>query len=337
MQEMEADPAVYLIGQGVNSPWYVGNSTRGIFERFGKERVIDTPVAENGVTGIAIGSALCGMRPVVIHPRMDFCLLAVEQIISQAANWAYMFDGQVSVPICIRPIINRGGEQAAQHSQAFHAMYAHIPGLKVVMPATPRDAKGLFIAAIRDPNPVVFIDDRWLYTVEGAVPEEPFAEELGVARVLREGRDASVVAVSYLVQEALVAAGKLEEEGISVEVLDVRTLRPLDEGAILDSISKTGRLVVADSAWSWCGISAEIAALAAGPGFGLLKAPVERVTLPPCPAPMCKPHEEAYYPRWPQIAQAVQRVHSHKAIGRGDGPIRLDVHRGLRWPTKSLS
>ncbi|MCY3022087.1 MAG: pyruvate dehydrogenase complex E1 component subunit beta [Planctomycetota bacterium] len=313
MQEMERDPAVYLIGQGVNSPWYVGNSTKGILERFGPERVIDTPVAENAETGIAIGSAMCGMKPVVIHPRMDFCLLALEQIVSQAANWSYMFDGQVSVPVCIRPIINRGGEQAAQHSQALHAHYAHIPGLKVVMPATARDAKGLLIAAIRDPNPVVFIDDRWLYAVEGDVPEEPFAEEIGVAKVLREGKDLSIVAVSYLVQESLKAADQLAAQGISAEVLDVRTVRPLDERTILESLARTGRMVVADSGWSMCGVSAEIAALAAGPGFGYLRAPVERVTLPPCPAPMCKPHEEAYFPRARHVVAAALRVAGVKA------------------------
>ena len=313
-QEMSADPRVYLIGQGVNSPWYVGSSTKGLFDKFGPERVIDTPVSENGVTGAAIGSAMAGMRPVVIHPRMDFMLLAVEQIVGQAANWLYMFDGKVAVPVTIRPIINRGGEQAAQHSQALHAMYAHIPGLKVVMPATARDAKGLLIAAIRDPNPVIFIDDRWLYGVCDEVPEEPFAEEIGKAKVLRPGKDVSVVAVSYMVQEALAAAEQMAQEGVSVEVVDVRTVRPLDEQAIVETVSRTHRLVVADSGWSMCGISAEIVAVAACRALGELQAPPERVTLPACPAPMCQPQEQAYFPRSKDIVKAIQSVLDSRAV-----------------------
>jgi acetoin:2,6-dichlorophenolindophenol oxidoreductase subunit beta len=308
MQAMEADESVYLIGQGVNSPWYVGATTKGIFDKFGPERVIDTPVSENGVTGIAIGSAMAGMKPVVIHPRMDFMLLAVEQLAGQAANWNYMFSGQVSVPVTIRSIVNRGGEQAAQHSQALQAMYAHIPGLKVVMPATARDAKGLLVAAIRDPNPVIFIDDRWLYDVEGDVPERLFAGEIGKAKVLRRGSHVSVAATSYMVQESLLAAEELALEGIGVEVVDVRTVRPLDEETILESIARTGHLVVADAAWSMCGVSAEIAAVAACRGLRDLRAPVERVTLPPCPAPMCKTHEAAYYPRARHVTAAVRAV-----------------------------
>jgi pyruvate dehydrogenase E1 component beta subunit len=311
---MDADATVFLIGQGVNSPWYVGNTTEGVYDRFGPQRVIDTPVSENGVTGLAIGASMAGMKPVVIHPRMDFMLLAAEQLIGQAANWNYMFDGQVNVPVTIRSIVNRGGEQAAQHSQALQAMYAHIPGLKVVMPATPRDAKGLLIAAIHDPNPVVFIDDRWLYGVEGEVPERYFAEEIGRAKVLRRGTDVSVVATSYLVQESLAAAERLAEAGVSVEVVDLRTVRPLDEETVLESLARTHRLVVADTGWSMCGISAEVAALAACRGMYDLWAPVERVTLPCCPAPMCQPHETAYYPRASQVVAAVYRVLGANAV-----------------------
>jgi pyruvate dehydrogenase E1 component beta subunit len=183
-----------------------------------------------------------------------------------------------------------------------------LPGLKVVMPATARDAKGLFIAAIRDPNPVIFIDDRWLYEVEGDVPAAPFAEPIGRAQILRPGRDVTVVGVSYMVQEALRAAEALAGEGIQAEVVDVRTIRPLDEETILASLARTHRLVVADSGWSMCGISAEVAAVAAGSGFAELRAPVERVTLPPCPAPMCRSHEALYYPRAPQVVAAVRRA-----------------------------
>jgi pyruvate dehydrogenase E1 component beta subunit len=305
---MAADDRVYLIGQGVNSPWYVGTSTEGIYDKYGPDRVIDTPVSENGVTGAAVGSAMVGMRPVVVHPRMDFMLLAVEQIIGQAANWHYMFDGQVSVPITIRAIINRGGEQAAQHSHALQAMFAHIPGLKVVMPATAQDAKGLLIGSIRDPNPVMFIEDRWLYESDGEVPEEPFEVPLGKAAVHRRGSDVTVVAASYMVLEALQAADTLAKEGLEIEVVDLRTVRPIDEETILRSISKTHRLVVADSGWSMCGISAEVCAIAASRGFHDLSAPIQRVTLPACPAPMCRVHEEAYFPRAADICKAITAV-----------------------------
>ncbi|MDO9580576.1 MAG: alpha-ketoacid dehydrogenase subunit beta, partial [Bacteroidales bacterium] len=195
-QMMEADPSVFLMGQGTKSPWYVGNTAQGLLERFGEARVIDTPISENAMTGAAVGAALAGMKPIVVHPRMDFMLYAFDPIINEAANWYYMNGGKLSVPVVIWGIINRGGEQAAQHSQALHAMFAHTPGLKVVMPSTPYDAKGLMIAAIRDPNPVVYIDDRWLYSSEEVVPEEIYEVEIGKGVIRKEGTDATVVGVS---------------------------------------------------------------------------------------------------------------------------------------------
>ncbi|HOI72964.1 MAG TPA: pyruvate dehydrogenase complex E1 component subunit beta [Syntrophales bacterium] len=307
-QAMAADPSVFLIGQGVKSPWYVGNTAQGLLDRFGPSRVIDTPVSENAMTGAAVGAALAGMRPVVVHPRMDFMFYAFDPIINEAANWSYMNGGRASVPVVFWGIINRGGEQAAQHSQALHALFAHAPGLKVVMPASPTDAKGLMMAAIRDPNPVVFIDDRWLYGLEEAVPEEPYETPIGKAVRRREGSDATVVALSYLVPEAEKAADELAREGIRVEMLDLRTAKPLDREAILASVRKTGRLVVADPGWLTGGISSEVAAMAAGEGFSYLKAPVRRVALPDCPAPASRDLEAAYYPRWDRIAAAVREV-----------------------------
>lgn len=307
-QAMAADPSVFLIGQGVKSPWYVGNTAQGLLQHFGPSRVIDTPVSENSMTGAAVGAALAGMRPVVVHPRMDFMFYAFDPIINEAANWSYMNGGRASVPVVFWGIINRGGEQAAQHSQALHALFAHAPGLKVVMPASPSDAKGLMMAAIRDPNPVVFIDDRWLYGLEEAVPEEPYETPIGKAVRRREGSDATVVALSYLVPEAEKAADELAREGIRVEMLDLRTAKPLDREAILASVRKTGRLVVADPGWLTGGISSEVAALAAGEGFSYLKAPVRRVALPDCPAPASRDLETAYYPRWDRIAAAVREV-----------------------------
>ena len=307
-QKMEQDSCVFVIGQGVKNPWYVGETMRGIDRQFGPSRVIDPPVSEQGINGVALGTALVGMRPVVVHPRIDFLLTGVEQIINQAANWAYMFGGKASVPLTIRAIINRGGEQAAQHSQALQAMFMHIPGLKVVMPATPYDAKGLLMASIDDSNPVVYIDDRWLYDEIGDVPEEPYTVPIGKGVVRREGDDVTVVASSYMVREAAEAALTLEHEGTSVELIDLRSLKPLDEELIFQSVRKTGRLVIADGGWKTCGAAAEIAALAAENLFDYLKAPTLRVTLPDCPAPASRVLEEIYYVHAQEIAAAIKRV-----------------------------
>jgi pyruvate dehydrogenase E1 component beta subunit len=315
-QMMDQDDSVFLMGQGVNSPWYVGNTTVGLKDRFGPVRVFDTPVSENAVTGVAIGAALAGMRPVVVHPRMDFALLAVEQIMNQASNWHYMFGGRVSVPAVFRLIINRGGEQAAQHSQALQAIYTHSPGLKVVMPSTPYDAKGLLVASIRDDNPVVYIDDRWLYADEGDVPEDLYEVPIGKAAIRREGRDVTLVATSHMSVQAMRAAESLGAHGVEVEVIDVRSLKPLDRELILRSAVKTGRVVVADAAWSTCGFAAEISAMLAASAFESLKAPIVRVTLPDTPAPMSRPLEKAYYPTATDIVAAVKKSYGWSPLSK---------------------
>jgi pyruvate dehydrogenase E1 component beta subunit len=307
-QLMERDPSVLLIGQGVKSPWYVGNTAQGLLERFGERRVLDTPVSENAMTGAAVGAALAGMRSIVVHPRMDFMLYAMDPIINQAANWYYMNGGNLPVPTVIWGVINRGGEQGAQHSQALHATFAHIPGLKVVMPATAYDAKGLMISAVLDNNPVLYLDDRWLYGAEGEVPKEFYRVPIGQGVVRREGADVTVVAISYLVREAMLAAETLSGEGIRIEVIDPRTIKPLDVGLIRESVRKTGRLVVADPGWRTCGLSAEIIAGLAESNFGDLKAAPRRVTLPDVPAPASRTLEEAYYPRSREICAAVRAV-----------------------------
>jgi len=308
-QMMEKDPRVFLIGQGVTSPWYVGTTTHGLTDRFGPERVIDTPVSENGVTGVAVGAALCGMRPVLVHPRMDFMYYAMDQIANHAANWHYMFGGQLSVPLTIWGIINRGGEQAAQHSQALQAMFAHIPGLKVVMPGNPYDAKGLLVASIEDDNPVVYIDDRWLYDCEGEVPEGLYSVPIGKGILRREGKDVTVVATSYMVSEASEAAETLSREGTDVEVIDLRSLKPLDEDLLFKSVKKTGRLVIADGGWKTCGVGAEIAArVAENDIFRQLKAPVMRVSLPDAPAPASSTLEQAYYRKAGDLVKAIREV-----------------------------
>jgi len=307
-QTMAQDDAVMLIGQGVKSPWYVGNTANGLIDRFGEARVIDTPVSENAMTGAAVGAAMAGMRPIVVHPRMDFMLYAFDPIMNEAANWFYMNGGKLPVPVVIWGVINRGGEQGAQHSQALHSMFAHVPGLKVVMPATAYDAKGLMVAAIKDNNPVVFIDDRWLYGTEEHVPEELYSVPIGKGIVRRQGKDVTIVAVSYMVKEALEAADLLAQDGVDAEVIDPRTIKPLDEELILASVKKTGRVVIADSGWKSYGAAAEISAIIAENCVADLTSNIVRVTLPDIPAPAARTLEQAYYPRAAAVVEAVRRV-----------------------------
>jgi pyruvate/2-oxoglutarate/acetoin dehydrogenase E1 component len=307
-QMMDDNPSVFLIGQGVKSPWYVGNTARGLLRKFGSGRVIDTPVSENAITGTAIGAALVGMRPVVVHPRVDFMMYAMDPIVNEAANWHYMFGGKSSVPVVIWGIINRGGEQAAQHSQSLHALFAHVPGLKVVMPSTPYDAKGLMIAAIKDDNPVVYMDDRWLYNMEEEVPEEIYSVPIGKGIIRRKGKDVTLVASSYMAVESMKAAKDLEREGVDVEVIDLRSVKPLDETLLFESINKTGKLIVADGGWKTCGMAAEISAMVSENIFGYLKAPIIRVTLPDVPAPASSVLENDYYPTFKQIVNAVKSL-----------------------------
>ena len=307
-QLMEDDERVFLTGQGVISPWYVGATTQGLFDKFGPQRIVDTPVSELGITGAAVGAAMAGMRPIVVHPRMDFMLYAIDQIINQAGNWHYMSGGRSSAPVTVRGIVNRGGEQAAQHSQSFHALYMHHPGMKVVMPSTAYDAKGLLIAAVRDDNPVLFIDDRWLYEEAMVVPEEMYEVPIGQAAVSREGTDVTLVASSWMAAESRKAAEQLQSEGVSAEVVDLRSLKPLDDAAILGSIAKTGHLVVADGSWKTCGAAAEIIAIAVTQGYDLLKAAPVRVALPDVPAPMSRTLESVFYRTSADVAAAARQV-----------------------------
>ena len=307
-QMMAADSSVFLIGQGVKSPWYVGNTAQGLIKRFGKQRVIDTPVSENAMTGAAVGAAIAGMRGVVVHPRMDFMMYAFDPIINEASNWHYMSGGKSSVPVVIWGIVNRGGEQAAQHSQSLHAIFAHIPGLKVVMPSTPYDAKGLMVAAIKEDNPVIYIDDRWLYGQEGHVPEEMYEVPIGKGTVRRKGKDITLVSVSYMVTECLKVAEVLEKEGIDVEVIDLRTVKPLDIELLLGSVKKTGKMAVVDGGWKDFGVSAEVAALVSEKAFASLKAPIGRIALPSCPAPSSRVLEREYYKVDDKIIAAVKKA-----------------------------
>jgi pyruvate dehydrogenase E1 component beta subunit len=307
-QLLATDGRVFVIGQGLWSPWYAGGSLDALDKEFGKERLIDSPVSENAVTGLAVGAALAGMRPIVFHPRMDFMLLAVDPIVNQAANWSYMFGGKQSVPLVVRAVINRGGEQGAQHSQALHAMFMHVPGLKVVMPATPYDAKGLLMAAVDDPNPVLYIDDRWLYEESGPVPAEAYRVPIGAAAFRRNGADITLIGASYMAAECVKAARLLENDGVDAEVIDLRSLKPWDRAAVERSVRKTGRAVVADSGWYTAGAAAEIAAAIGEGAFHELKAPVARVTLPDAPAPTSAAEEKFYYPGAEAIVRSAWKV-----------------------------
>lgn len=242
-QLLARDPRVFLIGQGLWSPWYAGSSLEDLDKDFGRGRLKDSPVSENAVTGAAIGAALAGMRPIVFHPRMDFLLLAADPVFNQAANWSYLFGGQASVPLVIRAVINRGGEQGAQHSQALHALFMHAPGIKTVMPATPADAKGLLIAAVEDPNPVLYIDDRWLYGQSGAVSEEMTPVPIGRAAIRRTGKDITLIGISWMAAQACEAAAELASSGVDAEVIDLRSLKPWDIETVLASVRKTRRAV----------------------------------------------------------------------------------------------
>jgi pyruvate dehydrogenase E1 component beta subunit len=294
-QMMRLDDSVFVIGQGVKSPWYVGHTCKDLIKEFGEERVIDTPVSENAMTGVAVGASIAGMKAVAIHPRMDFMIYGLDPIINEAANWHYMFGGAASVPVVIWAIINRGGEQGSQHSQALHALFAHIPGLKVVMPADAYSAKGLMVSAIKDPNPVIFIDDRWLYNNLGDVPEKLYSVPIGKARIVKEGRDITVVASSFLVKEAEKAVNELANDGVNVELIDLRTIKPFDKDAIVNSVKKTKKLLVIDGGWKSFGVSAEIAACISNECFNELEAPVSRLALPDCPAPASRELEKEFY------------------------------------------
>jgi pyruvate dehydrogenase E1 component beta subunit len=304
VQSMEADPAVFIAGIGVDDFKGVFGTTRAAYERFGASRIIEIPNCENAFAGIAIGAAAVGKRPVVVHPRNDFMFLALDQIINLAAKWKYMYAAEHGVPVVFRGIVGRGWGQGATHSQSLQALFAHFPGLYVAAPAFAADAKGLLCAALQGDTPVVLLENRALYDLQGEVPDDPRPVPFGRGRIVRAGTDITVVGASLMAYEAARAAEVLAEHGISCEVIDPRSMRPLDESIILQSLRKTGHLVVADTSWSMYGFASEVAALAAEKGHAWLRAPVRRVTPPDCPAPVSKPLEDAFHPTPLTIMQA---------------------------------
>ncbi len=338
-QLMEVDPAVYVMGLGVPDPKGIFGTTLGLLEKYGSERVLDMPTSENGMTGIAIGSAILGMRPIMTHQRVDFFLLALDQLINNAAKWHYMFGGQMSVPLVIRLIIGRGWGQGPQHSQTLHSYFAHIPGLKVVMPSTPYDAKGLLVSAVKDNNPVLYIEHRWLHNIHGEVPQELYSVPLGKAKVVREGSDLTLIACSHMTLEAYKAAKLLEEEGISAEIVDLRSIKPLDKETLLTSVRKTGKVLIADPDWKTCGFAAEVAALLTEEAFDSLKAAPKRITYPDRLTPTSWALANHYYPTAKDIAlAALEMVHKPvQARKLMESLIQEKLRDPLDVPDKSFS
>jgi pyruvate dehydrogenase E1 component beta subunit len=308
-EEMTRDPRVFVIGEEVGLYEGAYKVTQGLLKDFGPKRVVDTPIAESGFTGVGIGAAMTGLRPVVEMMTFNFALLALDQIVNSAAKLHYMSGGQFSVPIVIRGPGGPAHQLAAQHSQSMEVYFYHVPGLKVVRPSTPADAKGLLKSAIRDENPVIFIESETLYNVKGEVPDDPdFVIPLGQAIVRREGTDVTVIAYMGMMYRAMEAAEDLAKEGISVEIVDPRTLQPMDAGTIIGSVRKTHRAVVVEAGAGFAGMGSEIAAFVTEQAFDDLDAPVERVTGASAPMPYAKNLEKAKTPTKDKIIDAVRRV-----------------------------
>lgn len=306
--EMERDPNIYVAGEDVGIYGGIFGVTAGLLDQFGEKRVKDTPITESAIIGTAVGAATVGLRPVIELMFVDFIGVALDQLYNQAGKMKYMFGGKAKIPMVMRTACGAGIGAAAQHSQCLEALFMHLPGLKVVMPSTPYDAKGLLIEAIRDDNPVVFLEHKMLYAMEGEVPEGDYTIAFGQADIKREGKDVTVVATTNMVHTALGAAEKLAADGISLEVVDPRTLYPLDMETIITSVKKTHRLVILHEEVKFAGSGAEIAAQVAEDAFDYLDAPILRVAAPFCPVPFSAPLEKAFIPSEQQLIDAVKKV-----------------------------
>lgn len=302
---MAQDPSVIVMGQSAEDPIAMFGTLAKALERFPR-RFFEMPLSEAGITGWGTGAAIGGLKPVMTHHRNDFLLLAADQIINHAAKW--MYDHKTPVPWTIRTVVGRGWGQASQHSQSLQALFAHIPGLKVVMPATPYDAKGLLISSIMEPCPVIVIEHRRLYDQKEHVPEGLYTIPLGEAKIVNEGSDLTIVAISQMLLEAKVASETLAKAGVKAEIIDPRTIRPLDMKTIISSVQKTGRLVVCDTGWTEFGVSAEIAARVADEAFDFLQAPIKRIGLPGCPTPASFALEKYFYPGVADILKASAEI-----------------------------
>jgi pyruvate dehydrogenase E1 component beta subunit len=304
---MEQDPDVFCFGVDVPDHKRTFGSGVGLVEKFGRRRYFGSPLSEAGVAGVAIGAAMSGLRPVHIHARADFVLLCMNQLVNMASNKSYLSGGKLSVPLVVRAVIGRSWGQGAQHSKSMHGVFAHFPGLKVVLPSTPQDGYALLRAAIRDDNPVIFLEHRWLYDVRGEVDDE-VRGALGTAAVCRTGSDVTIAACSWMTVEALQAARILAGAGVETEVIDVRSVAPLDGETIFASVRRTGRLVIADYDWTFCGFSAELAAQATEHCFSALRAAPVRLGFAAVPCPTTRPLETLFYPSAREIVGAVERL-----------------------------
>lgn len=321
-QEMAADDNVIVMGLGVDDPLGIYGTTKGLAEKFGAARCFDTPLAEDGMMGIAIGAALAGLRPIHVHIRMDFMILAVNQLVNIAAKYHYMYGGRASLPLVVRAVIGRSWGQGAQHSQALHAWFMHTPGLKVFAPSTPYDAKGAMAHAIRDDNPVLMIEHRHLHLRRGFVPEERYTVPFGKARQLATGGDVTLVGVSYMALESLRAHEYLKEVGIAADVFDPVCLAPLDVDGIVQSVERTGRLVVADNSWTTCGASAEIVTRVLERIDGRRPVRFRRIGFAPVACPTTRSLEDHFYPNAATVASAAH------ALVRPDAPEWVPAQRG---------
>lgn len=306
LQEMDRDPRVFVYGIGVPDHKKIFGSTDHILERFGPDRCIDTPIAEDSMTGFGLGAAINGLRPIHIHIRVDFLLLAMNQLANMVSSFCYGSGGKTGVPLVIRAVAGRGWGQGYQHSKTMHSTFAHIPGLKVLAPTTVADAKGMMVSAIRDDNPVLLIEHRWLYWQQGNVPDGDYTVRIGEPSVIREGSDLTVIATSWMNVEALKAADILKRRGVSIEIVDPRTLAPLEDEMLVASVEKTKHCIVADNDWSFCGFGAEVAATISEKCFGRLKSPVTRLGFAHVPCPTARHLENEFYPNAKTIVRAIE-------------------------------
>ncbi len=307
-EEMRRDENIYLMGEEVAEYNGAYKASKGMLDEFGPKRVIDTPIAELGFAGIGVGSAMNGLRPIIEFMTFNFSLVGIDQIINNAAKMRQMSGGQFNIPIVFRGPTASAGQLAATHSQAFENWYANTPGLKVVVPSNPYDAKGLLKSAIRDNDPVIFMESEQMYGDKGEVPEEEYTIPLGVADVKREGKDVTIVSFGKIIKEAYIAADQLEKEGISCEIVDLRTVRPLDEETILKSVKKTNRLVILEEAWPFSSISSEITYIVQEKAFDYLDAPIQRITTADTPAPYSPALLKEWLPNAEDVVKAVKKV-----------------------------
>ncbi|HEY3297242.1 MAG TPA: pyruvate dehydrogenase complex E1 component subunit beta [Armatimonadota bacterium] len=305
-EEMQRDPDIFIIGEEVGEYGGSYKVTQGLFEEFGKDRVIDTPISEEAIAGTGIGAAMIGLRPVVEMMTVNFTLLAMDQIVNHAAKLHYMSGGQVRIAMTVRAPQGAGLQLGAQHSQNLESWFAHVPGLKVVMPSVPADAKGLLKSAIRDNNPVIFLEHEMLYASKGEVPDGEYTIPLGLAEIKRPGRDVSLISYSRMLTLCLAAADQLAKDGIDAEVVDVRTLRPLDENTIIDSVKRTHRAIIVEEDWKSVGMGAEIESRILEGAFDYLDAPVLRIASAEVPMPFSKPLEQIVVPSVEQIISAAK-------------------------------